>query len=171
MPCTKVSITSGWVFDQARLGSVMNRPGQMAFTVTPRGAQHLPADAVAHRRLPDIAGKGPDPAPALLHFAGGPRQRIRVARVERDVGAGLRRRESDRPAEAAAAAGDEKALAVEPEAIEHVHRTILERCWRPTLSPASTRRQTAAAGRQTKPASGPIGWPNPLASPVHRRVT
>ena len=36
---TKVSITSGCFFAQAMFGSVMNRPGQMAFTVTPRGAQ------------------------------------------------------------------------------------------------------------------------------------
>ena len=36
---TNVSITSGCFFAQARFGSVMKRPGQMAFTVTPRGAQ------------------------------------------------------------------------------------------------------------------------------------
>ena len=39
MALTNVSITSGWLFAQARFGSVMKRPGQMAFTVTPRGAQ------------------------------------------------------------------------------------------------------------------------------------
>ena len=36
---TKVSMTFGFFFAQVRFCSVMKRPGQMAFTVTPCGAQ------------------------------------------------------------------------------------------------------------------------------------
>ena len=57
----------------------------------------------------------------VAHLAGGLREGVRVARVQDDVGAGLRGGKRDDPAEAATPAGDEQALAVQPEAIEHVH--------------------------------------------------
>jgi hypothetical protein len=85
--------------------------------------QHALAEFLAQRGLGDVAGKGPGLAPALAHLGGGPRQGVCVARVQHDVGAGLGRRQRNDPAEAAAAAGHEHPLAIQPEAIEHVHGT------------------------------------------------
>src|SRR5262245_31399021 len=177
------------------LGSVMNRPGQMAFTVTPRAAQsaavdrgdiddaplaageHRAADdlradeavreieidealpglelGILDRRIDlavadivdqnvdrpsfrkhalakafaqggpgDIAGKRPGLAPARSYLVRRLGQRVRVARVQHDIGACLRRCQRDGPADAAAAARNEQAPAVEAEPIEHVHGKI-----------------------------------------------
>jgi hypothetical protein len=57
-----------------------------------------------------------DPAPRR-----GSGKRVWIARDEHDVGASLRRRKRNRPAEAPASPGDEDAFAVEPELVEHRH--------------------------------------------------
>ena len=61
---------------------------------------------------------------AFAHLAGGPGERVGIARDKHDVGARLRGRKRDRPAEAAAAPRDQNALAVQSEAIEHGHVAI-----------------------------------------------
>ena len=81
------------------------------------------AEVLAHRGLRNVGFKGPRPAPAFPHLAGSLGERVRVARHQNDVGARLRRRKRYDPAEPAAAACDKKALAVDPEAIKHVHAT------------------------------------------------
>ena len=48
-----------------------------------------------------------------------------VARVQNDIGARFSQRQRDHAPKAAAAAGDEGALAVEAETIEHVHVKLL----------------------------------------------
>ena len=83
--------------------------------------EHAVAEVLADGRIGNIGGKGPGLAPALPHLVGGFCKRLRIARVQHDVGAGLGRGKRDHPPEAAAAAGDEQALAVQPESIEHVH--------------------------------------------------
>jgi hypothetical protein len=67
---------------------------------------------------------------APAHLARCSRKRIGIARNEHDIGARLRDRKRDGPAEAAAAPGDKYALTVQPEAIEHSHAAILIRSCR-----------------------------------------
>src|SRR5262249_47447281 len=69
-------------------------------------------------------GKRPGLAPARSYLVRRLGQRVRVARVQHDIGACLRRCQRDGPADAAAAARNEQAPAVEAEPIEHVHGKI-----------------------------------------------
>ena len=80
--------------------------------------RHRSSQAAGSR---DVRGEGPCLAAALAHLVGGSGERFGIARDEHDVGARLRGGERDRAAEAAAAAGDQNALAVQPEAVEHSH--------------------------------------------------
>ena len=86
----------------------------------PRLREHACAEVLARAGSGDVARQRSRPCGR----ARAPHRRScaragRVAAIQHDVGARLCGRQRDDPAEAAAAAGDEKALAVQPEAIEH----------------------------------------------------
>ncbi len=86
--------------------------------------QHAPAQILASRGISDIRRICPRFASALAHLLRGSGKRVRIARDKHDVGARLRRRQRDRPAKPAAAAGDQNAFAVQPELVEHSHASV-----------------------------------------------
>src|SRR5262245_59997496 len=97
-------------------------------SMEPASAKDTLAETRAGLGLGYVGGKGPNLPPPLAHFIGGPCLCVRIAGVQHDVGARFRRRERNDPAEAAAATGDEQALVVQSEAVEHVHGRSLMQC-------------------------------------------
>jgi len=47
-----------------------------------------------------------------------------IAAIKDDIGAGIRRRQRDHPAETPASAGNEEAFSIQTETIKHIHRFL-----------------------------------------------